>query len=142
LQELQAAVDALDLERNSVRGSRVLLSVASAAIAEVPFPFNHQAWPSRRMKSVNVPDSSSAATSVLQADCRRVAATLEQWLNEALQAFVSMAPLSLVDEVADGGGSVPRAATEQDIDPAEQAWRKFLLLPPHVEIYGHQVPPR
>eukprot|EP01043_Picozoa_sp_COSAG02_P050258 COSAG02_NODE_5146_length_4591_cov_21.609973_3_plen_143_part_00 len=141
MQELQAAVDALDLERSTAGGLRAL-SVASAAIAEVPFPFSHQAWPSRRVKSANVQTSSTTAAYVLQADCRRVAATLEQWLNEALQVFLSLAPLSLVDEAAGGGGSVPRADAEREMDPAEQLWRKFLLLPPHVEIYGHHVPGR
>ena len=141
MQELQAAVDALDLERSSAGGVRAL-SVASAAIAEVPFPFSHQAWPSRRVKSANVQTGSTTASSVLQADCRRVAATLEQWLNEALQVFVSLAPLSLMDETADWASSVHRAGAEQEMDPAEQLWRKFLLLPPHVEIYGHHVPGR
>ena len=77
----------------------------------------------------------------MQADCRRVAATLEQWLNEALQAFVHLAPLSLtVDETADPAGRVPRPGAEQGVDPAERLWRMFLLLPPHMELYGHQVP--
>lgn len=131
----------MDLERSSAGGPRTL-SVASTAIMEVPFPFSHQAWTSRRVGLANAHSGSTTAASVLQADCRRVAATLEQWLNEALQAFVSLAPLSLIDETAEGGGSVRRAGVEQGMDPAEQLWRKFLLLPQHVEIYGHHVPER
>jgi hypothetical protein len=127
----------LDLERSSAGGSPVL-SVASAAIAEVPFPFEHQAWPpARRTKPGAAQDGN---TLLMQADCRRVAATLEHWLNEALQTFVHLAPLSLTDEAANSGGRVPRPGAEQGMDPAERLWRMFLLLPPHMELYSHQAP--
>ena len=131
MQELQAAVDALDDERCTVS------SVTKAAVAEVSFPFQHTAFPPpRRTTPSAVPGGTAAATSVFQADCRRVAASLERWLNEALQAIVPLVPLSLLDETADGRGR----GGEQQTDPAERLMRKFLLLPKHFELYGHQVP--
>ena len=131
MEELQAAVDALDDERRAVP------SVANAAVAEVPFPFQHIAFPPPRLKTLSAaPDGTAAAASLFQADCRRVAASLERWLNEALQAIVPLVPLSLLDETADGRGR----GGEQQTDPAERLVRKFLLLPKHFELYGHQVP--
>ena len=138
LQELQAAVDALDLERSSTNGLPVL-SVASTAIAEVPFPFEHKQWPQRRqVGSAFVRDGTDVAAA-LQADCRRVAIRLERWLNEALQTFVPLATLSF-EKTPNSDTSAPGAVSEQRMDPAERLWRKFLLLPPHVELYGHQAP--
>jgi hypothetical protein len=180
LQELQAAVDALEKEKHSGGGfgggGGQALSVASTAIAELSFPHgrgghaNHP-WPAPR--NINRAPAASAgggggeqaaaaaaaaaaalatatAAAALQADCRRVAASLEQWMNEALQTFVPLAPLSLFDDeeeeeeeeeeqedkktaAAGGGGGGG--------DPGEQLWRSFLLLPPSVEFYAHEMPP-
>ena len=131
MEELQAAVDALDDERRAVP------SVANAAVAEVPFPFQHIAFPPPRHKRQSAaPDGTAAATSMFQADCRRVAASFERWLNEALQAIVPLVPLSLLDETTDDRGR----DGEKQTDPAEHLVRKFLLLPKNLELYGHQVP--
>ena len=86
-----------------------------------------QGWPTPR-------DSTGQGRS--REDCRRVAGDLQWWLNEALEAFVPLAPLALLDGKADVGG----AAAAAEGDPAEQLLRGFLLLPPSLELYSHDLP--